>query len=221
MSPLLRFPSNFAWGTATASFQVEGGADERGECIWDQFCRWPGKVANGDTGDLADDHYHRYQADVALMKELGMHAYRFSVSWPRVLPEGAGQVNTKGLDFYDRLVDELLSAKIDPYVTLYHWDLPTALQRLGGWAARDTAHRFADYAALVADRLGDRVGHWITHNEPWVVAFLGHKDGVHAPGWEDLGLALQVAHHVLVSHGLAVPLDTRAQPGERAGGDHA
>jgi beta-glucosidase len=218
MSPVLAFPDDFAWGTATASFQIEGGASERGECIWDQFCRWPGKVVNGDTGDVADDHYHLYRTDVALMKELGMRAYRFSVCWPRVLPEGSGQVNAVGLDFYDRLVDELLAVNIIPYVTLYHWDLPSALQRLGGWAARDTVYRFADYAALVADRLGDRVRHWITHNEPWVVAFLGNQLGGHAPGWEDVGLALQIAHNVLVSHGLSVPLlrersDASAQVG--------
>jgi beta-glucosidase len=218
MSLVLAFPDDFAWGTATASFQIEGGASERGECIWDQFCRWPGKVVNGDTGDVADDHYHLYRTDVALMKELGMRAYRFSVCWPRVLPEGSGQVNAVGLDFYDRLVDELLAVNIIPYVTLYHWDLPSALQRLGGWAARDTVYRFADYAALVADRLGDRVRHWITHNEPWVVAFLGNQLGGHAPGWEDVGLALQIAHNVLVSHGLSVPLlrersDASAQVG--------
>jgi beta-glucosidase len=190
-----RFPDDFMWGTATASFQIEGGVDERGQCIWDDFCRWPGKVYNGDTGDVADDHYHRYIDDVALMARLGMQGYRFSISWPRVLPEGVGEVNAKGLDFYDRLVDELLKADIDPYVTLYHWDLPTALQRLGGWAARDTAYR-----------LGDRVQNWITHNEPWVVAFLGNLMGIHAPGWQDVNLSLKVAHHLLLSHGLAVPV---------------
>jgi beta-glucosidase len=203
MSETLRFPEGFVWGAATAAFQIEGGASERGECIWDQFCRWPGKVFRGDTGNLADDHYHRYREDVALMADLGLRGYRFSISWPRVLPEGGGEVNEKGLDFYDRLLDELLKARIEPYVTLYHWDLPSALQRLGGWATRDTALRFAEYADLVARRLGDRALKWITHNEPWVVAFLGHLEGVHAPGWEDLGLALQVAHHVLLSHGMA------------------
>lgn len=202
----MHFPSDFIWGTATASFQVEGGRQERGDCIWDDFCRWPGKVAAGDTGDVADDHYHRYGEDVALIASLGCQAYRFSISWPRVLPEGKGEVNAQGLDFYDRLVDALLEADITPFVTLYHWDLPSALQRLGGWAARDTAYRFADYAMVVAKRLGDRVNHWITHNEPWVVAFLGHLTGMHAPGWDDLALALQVSHHLLLSHGLAVPI---------------
>jgi len=201
-----RFPDGFLWGTATASFQVEGGRDERGDCIWDDFCRWPGKVHAGHTGDVADDHYHRYRDDIALMADLGVNAYRFSVSWPRVLPEGRGRVNASGLAFYDRLVDELLSHSITPCVTLYHWDLPSALQRVGGWAARDTAFLFRDYVSVVAGRLGDRVTHWITHNEPWVVATLGHHLGVHAPGWEDLGLALQVGHHLLLSHGLSVPI---------------
>jgi beta-glucosidase len=208
------FPQGFLWGTATAAYQVEGGIAERGRCIWDDFCRWPGKVWNGDTGDVADDHYHRYREDVDLMARLGLGAYRFSISWPRVLPSGAGVVNETGLDFYSRLVDALLAANIQPFVTLYHWDLPAELQRLGGWAARDTAYRFADYAALVAHRLGDRVHHWITHNEPWVVAFIGHLDGRHAPGWQDACLALQVAHHLLLSHGLAVDA-LRAQGGSQ------
>jgi len=204
MSQVLRFPQGFVWGTATASFQIEGGRKERGDCIWDDFCRWPGKVYRGDTGDVADDHYHRFREDVALMAELGQNAYRFSVSWPRVLPDGAGEVNEKGIDFYRQLVDELLARGIEPYVTLYHWDLPSALQRVGGWAVRDTAYRFQDYVALVADRLGDRVKNWITHNEPWVVAFVGNLQGRHAPGWEDLGMALQVGHHTILSHGLAL-----------------
>jgi beta-glucosidase len=202
----LCFPKGFLWGTATASFQIEGGYEERGESIWDEFCRWPGKVSDGDTGLVADDHYHRYQEDVALMKSLGVGAYRFSISWPRVLPNGVGRVNAKGLDFYDRLVDELLRAGIQPFATLYHWDLPSALQREGGWVARDTAYRFADYVAIVAQRLGDRVQRWITHNEPWVAAFIGHLGGRHAPGWNDWGAALQVGHHLLLSHGLAVPV---------------
>ncbi|GAF78625.1 unnamed protein product, partial [marine sediment metagenome] len=206
MSQVLRFPEGFVWGTATAAYQIEGGYEDRGECIWDEFCRWAGKVHEDDSGQVADDHYHLYEQDVALMAGLGLATYRFSVSWPRVLPEGSGQVSQKGLDFYSRLVDELLGAGIEPFVTLYHWDLPSALQRLGGWAARDTVHRFADYASTVAKRLGDRVHYWITHNEPRVAAFVGHLEGRHAPGWEDLGLALQVAHHLLLSHGLAVPV---------------
>ncbi len=205
MGQRLCFPSGFVWGTATAAYQIEGGVEERGEAIWDRFCRWPGKVLNGDTGEVADDHYHRYQEDVALMADLGLKAYRFSISWPRVLPQGFGEVNEVGLDFYDRLVDALLGAGIEPFVTLYHWDLPEGLQRLGGWTARDTAFRFAEYASIVADCLGDRVRYWITHNEPWVAAFVGNLEGRHAPGWQDLGLALQVAHHLLLSHGLALP----------------
>lgn len=200
------FPAGFVWGTATASFQIEGGRTERGRCIWDDFCQWPGKVFQGHSGDIADDHYHLFREDVALMANMGLGAYRFSVAWPRVQPKGAGEVLTKGLDFYDALVDELLAHSITPYVTLYHWDLPSALQKVGGWAVRDTAFRFRDYAGIVAERLGDRVKHWITHNEPWVVAFLGHMMGVHAPGWEDPCAALQVAHHLLLSHGLAVPV---------------
>jgi beta-glucosidase len=202
----LHFPPGFTWGTATASFQIEGGRSERGDSIWDDFCSWPGKVANGDTGDVADDHYHRFASDVDLLASLGSQAYRFSISWPRILPDGTGAVNAPGLDFYDCLVDKLLEANITPFVTLYHWDLPSALQRLGGWAARDTAYRFVEYVSVVARRLGDRVDRWITHNEPWVVAFLGNLTGIHAPGWDDLGLALQVSHHLLLSHGLAVPI---------------
>ncbi|MHB0859362.1 MAG: GH1 family beta-glucosidase [Anaerolineae bacterium] len=217
MAESLSFPEGFLWGTATASYQIEGGWADRGESIWDHFCRWPGKVATGATGEVADDHYHLYREDVALMAELGLDAYRFSVAWPRVLPEGTGAVSEKGLDFYDRLVDELLKTGITPFATLYHWDLPWALQMRGGWAARDTVYRFADYVELVTQRLGDRVRNWITHNEPWVVAFLGNQTGVHAPGWEDLGLALQVSHHLLLSHGLAVPIIRECSPQSRVG----
>jgi len=209
------FPAGFVWGAATASFQIEGGRTERGRCIWDDFCQWPGKVFQGHSGDIADDHYHLFREDVALMASMGLGAYRFSISWPRVQPAGVGEVLAKGLDFYDALVDELLTRSITPYVTLYHWDLPSALQKIGGWAVRDTAYRFRDYVGIVAERLGDRVKHWITHNEPWVVAFLGHMLGVHAPGWEDPCMALQVAHHLLLSHGLAVPV-LREASGEDA-----
>lgn len=206
MPQVLTFPAGFVWGAATAAYQVEGAWQEagKGESIWDRFSHTPGKVLNGDTGDVACDHYHRVAADIDLMRELGLRAYRFSIAWSRILPQGRGQVNPAGLDFYDRLVDALLAAGIQPYVTLYHWDLPQALQDLGGWGNRDVAHWFSDYADVVARRLGDRVGHWITHNEPWVVAFLGHLEGVHAPGKTDLRLALAAAHHVLLSHGLAL-----------------
>jgi len=164
----LKFPDNFLWGAATASYQIEGAYNEdgKGESIWDRFCHTPGKVYKGDKGDVACDHYHRYKKDVENIKKLGLKAYRFSISWPRVIPKGKGAVNEAGLDFYDHLVDELLKAGIEPFVTLYHWDLPQALQEEGGWAKRDIAGYFADYASIVAHRLGDRVHHWITHNEP-------------------------------------------------------
>lgn len=201
-----RFPEDFLWGAATSAYQIEGAWNEdgKGESIWDRFVRIPGKIENGDTGDVACDHYHRFREDVALMKAIGLKAYRFSVSWPRVLPRGDGPVNPKGLDFYDRLVDELLASGIIPVLTLYHWDLPQALQDRGGWISRDTAYIFADYAAAVAKRLGDRVPFWITHNEPWVVAWPGYAWGKLAPGMENLELAIQAAHHLLLSHGLAV-----------------
>ncbi len=206
MTHLLEFPDNFLWGAATAAYQVEGAwqADGKGESIWDRFSHTPGKVRNGDTGDIACDHYHRYPRDIELMRELGLGAYRFSIAWPRVLPRGRGAVNPAGLDFYDRLVDALLAAGVQPFVTLYHWDLPQALQDLGGWDNRDVARWFVDYADVASRRLGDRVQGWITHNEPWVVAFMGHFYGEHAPGQRDLALALRVAHNVLLSHGLAL-----------------
>ena len=200
------FPKGFVWGAATAAYQVEGaaGADGRRPSIWDTFSHTPGKVADGHTGDVACDHYRRHADDVRLMRDLGLAAYRFSVSWPRVLPAGAGAVNQAGLDFYDRLVDELLAAGIAPYVTLYHWDLPQALEDAGGWAVRETAYRFADYARVVADRLGDRVGTWMTVNEPWVAAILGYGIGVHAPGRTSPADAFRAIHHLLLGHGLAV-----------------
>ena len=207
------FPPNFVWGAATASYQIEGAwqAGGKGESIWDRFSHTPGKIENGDTGDTACDHYHRWREDIGLMQALGLRAYRFSIAWPRVLPNGRGPANPAGLDFYDQLVDGLLAAGIQPYVTLYHWDLPQALQDRGGWGNRDVAHWLADYADLVSRRLGDRVQHWITHNEPWVVAFLGEWFGVHAPGGRDLRRALLVSHHLLLSHGLALePLRANA-----------
>lgn len=203
---LLHFPTAFTWGAATSSYQIEGAPaeDGKGESIWDRFCRIPGKVLNSETGDVACDHYHRYREDVRLMSQIGIQAYRFSIAWPRIFPQGRGAVNQLGLDFYDRLVDRLLDVGIQPFATLYHWDLPQALQEKGGWVNRDTINYFAEYAAVVSKRLGNRVVHWITHNEPWVVAFLGHGAGVHAPGVKNLSTALQVAHHLLLSHGEAV-----------------
>jgi len=200
------FPRDFVWGAATSAFQVEGAAqvDGKGPSIWDDFCRVPGAIADGSNADVACDHYNRLDTDLDLIAHLGVHAYRFSISWPRVQPLGAGAANEGGLAFYDRLVDGLLERNIRPYATLYHWDLPAELQRRdGGWLARDTADRFADYARLVADRLGDRVVSFATHNEPWVTAVLGHERGVFAPGVKNRRVAYQVSHHLLVSHGLA------------------
>ncbi|ETK30509.1 GH1 family beta-glucosidase [Microbispora sp. ATCC PTA-5024] len=214
------FPAGFVWGTATAAYQIEGAAaeDGRGPSIWDTFCRVPGAVARGDSGDLACDHYHRWQEDVDLMTELGAGAYRFSVAWPRVLPEGGGRVNQRGLDFYRRLVDALREGDIEPFVTLYHWDLPQALEDRGGWRSRDTAERFADYAEVVYDALGDSVSHWITLNEPYCSSIVGYGEGRHAPGAREGHGALAAAHHLLLGHGLAVGrLRERARPGQRIG----
>ncbi len=201
----IRFPDNFLWGAATAAYQIEGAArdDGRGPSIWDTFSRTPGKVHAGHTGDVACDHYHRYADDVALMAELGLQAYRFSVSWPRIQPDGSGPVNPRGLDFYDRLTDALLGRGIDPIVTLYHWDLPQTLEDRGGWTTRETAEHFATYAAAVYTRLGDLIGTWTTLNEPWCAAYLGYGSGVHAPGVQDPGAAFTAVHHLLLGHGLA------------------
>jgi beta-glucosidase len=206
MSGVLRFPDRFLWGAATAAYQIEGGAaeDGRGVSIWDTFSRSPGRVRNGDTGDTAADHYHRWREDVTLMRDLGLRAYRFSVAWPRVQATGSGPANQHGLDFYRRLVDALREADIEPFVTLYHWDLPQTLQDAGGWPARDTAYRFAEYASLVFDALGDRVTYWSTLNEPWCSAFLGYGTGQHAPGIRDEQQAVTAAHHLLLAHGLAL-----------------
>jgi beta-glucosidase len=200
------FPAGFAWGAATSAQQIEGGRFEggRGESIWDRFAAIPGNIADGSNPDVACDHFHRWREDLRLMAGLGLGAYRFSIAWPRVVPSGTGTVNASGLDFYDALVDGLLEAGIQPFPTLYHWDLPQALQERGGWAARDTAAAFVDYATAVARRLGDRVEHWSTHNEPWCVATLGYEEGHHAPGQHDPRAALRVAHHLLLSHGRAV-----------------
>jgi beta-glucosidase len=199
------FPDGFLWGAATSSYQVEGAVreDGRSPSIWDTLCRVPGAIRDGDTGDTADDHYHRYRDDVALMSSVGLQAYRFSVAWPRILPAGRGQANQSGLDFYRRLTDELLGAGIEPFLTLYHWDLPQVLQDAGGWPARDTARRFADYAAVVFEALHDRVRYWTTLNEPWCSSLLGYADGVHAPGVRDPRQATAAIHHLLLGHGLA------------------
>lgn len=201
----IRFPQGFVWGAATAAYQIEGAVaeDGRGPSIWDEFCRLPGAVGRGDNGDIACDHYHRWPGDLDLLEELGVGAYRFSVAWSRIFPEGTGRVNRAGLDFYERLVDSLLSRNITPMVTLYHWDLPQALQETGGWADRATAEKFADYSATVATRLGDRVESWITLNEPYCSAFVGYVEGRHAPGIVDEATAVQVLHHLLLGHGLA------------------
>lgn len=219
MTTRLAFPPGFLWGAATAAYQIEGAwnADGKGESIWDRFAHTPGNVLNGETGDVACDHYHRWREDIALMKELGLKAYRFSVSWPRVFPAGRGKVNAPGLDFYSRLVDGLLEAGITPFVTLYHWDLPQALQAEGGWEVRSTAEAFQAYAAAVSRALGDRVRHWITHNEPAVVAYVGNWEGRHAPGKKDLGTAIRVAHHLLLSHGWAVPALRQNSPQAEVG----
>ena len=201
-APLDGFPRTFLFGTATSAYQIEGSpqADDKGPSIWDVFCRRPGAIADGTNGDVACDHYRLFADDVARMAALGLDAYRFSISWPRVLRGDTSEVNERGLDFYDRLVDELLAHGIRPFVTLYHWDLPQALQDHGGWALPETVERFADLAAAVADRLGDRVRDWITVNEPEVVAFVGHAYGEHAPGLRDQRLALRVAHQLLLAH---------------------
>ncbi len=201
------FPKNFLWGAATAAFQIEGAAsaDGKGRSIWDTFCARPGNTSGGDTGETACDHYHRYREDVGLMRELNLGAYRFSVSWPRVVPAGRGQVNEAGLSFYDRLVDALCEAGIEPFVTLYHWDLPEALQtKIGGWAHDDSPSIFADYAELIFDRLGDRVSYWLTINEPHVIVEAGYFEGVHAPGIKDRALGYRVGHNLLRAHAYAV-----------------
>ena len=202
----MSFPDDFRWGSAPAAYQIEGAVaeDGRGMSIWDTFSHTPGRVLGGDTGDVACDHYHRYREDVGLMAELGLHDYRFSIAWPRVQPTGSGAPNAAGLDFYSRLVDAILERGIRPLVTLYHWDLPQALQDAGGWTNRDTARRLGDFTAVVADHLGDRVPAFTTLNEPWCSAFLGYASGVHAPGLRDDAAALQAAYHLLLAHGESV-----------------
>jgi len=213
-----QFPDGFLWGTATASYQIEGAtqADGRGESIWDRFSATPGKVLNGDTGDPACESYYRYQEDIALMKAMNSTAYRFSIAWPRIIPDGDGAVVEAGLDYYERLVDALLEAGIMPVATLYHWDLPQALQDKGGWANRATIDAFLRYTDVTVSRLGDRIPYWATFNEPWCVSILSHEMGEHAPGVQDRKIALQVAHNVMVAHGKAIPLIRDRSPNSKA-----
>ncbi len=217
----MTFPGDFLWGVATSAYQIEGAAstDGRGPSVWDRFAASPGRTHGGATGELAADHYHRMEQDVALMADLGLNAYRFSIAWPRVLPQGTGKVNPAGIAFYDRLVDTLLAHEITPIATLYHWDLPLALYSRGGWRARDTAYAFADYAEVLARALGDRVQWWLTQNEPWCSAYLGYVEGNHAPGIRgDVQAAVDVGHHLLLSHGLAVPrIRSHVAAGARVG----
>ncbi len=202
----IRFPEGFMWGAATAAYQIEGAVDRdgRGPSIWDTFTHTPGTILRGDTGDIACDHYDRWEADLDLLSELGVNSYRFSVAWPRIVPTGSGSTNQLGLDFYDRLLDGLVARDITPMATLYHWDLPQVLQDAGGWANRDTAHHFADFARIVNARLGDRIPYWLTLNEPYCSAFVGHLEGRHAPGIRDEAIAVTAVHHLLLAHGEAV-----------------
>lgn len=218
----MRFPPGFLFGAATSAYQIEGAADEdgRGPSMWDTFCRVPAAVTHGDTGAIACDHYHRAETDLDLLADLGLTAYRFSIAWPRIIPDGTGTVNQKGLDFYRRLVDGLHARGIEPMATLYHWDLPQPLQEAGGWVNRDTVHHFADYAQVVLDSLGDAVPLWATVNEPFCSAMIGHLEGRHAPGVCDLGSALSSAHHLLLAHGQAVDIVRRSAPGARVGATH-
>jgi beta-glucosidase len=213
------FPADFVWAAATSAYQIEGAVDEdgRGESIWDRFSATPGKVANGETGRRACDSYHRYGEDIRLMRELGLNGYRFSISWPRIVPEGRGRPNAAGLDYYERFVDELLANGIEPFVTLYHWDLPQALEDRGGWPARATVDAFAEYVEFVVARMGDRVTHWITQCEPWVISWLGYGSGEHAPGRTSEADALATAHHVLLAHGRAAEVLRRESPRAKVG----
>lgn len=217
--PALVFPPGFLWGVATSAPQIEGGVAEggRGESIWDRYAATPGKIGDGSNLDVACDHYHRWPEDVRLLQWLGAGAYRLSLAWPRIQPTGRGTPDARGLDYYDGLVDALLESGIQPFVTLYHWDLPQRLQDEGGWTARGTAAAFAEYAAIAARRLGDRVRHWITHNEPWCVSVLGYEEGEHAPGYRDPQAALHVAHHLLLSHAWAMDAVRQNAPGSQVG----
>jgi len=215
----MSFPDDFNWGSATASYQIEGAASigGRSASIWDTFSKTPGKVVNGDTGDVACDHYHRFEEDIQIMKDLGVKSYRFSLAWPRIIPNGTGDVNQEGIDFYNRLINGLLDAGIQPTATLYHWDLPQALQDKGGWANRDIVEQFATYAKVSAEAFGDRVSNWITINEPWCVTWLGNFVGVHAPGIKDVDTAVAVAHHTAMAHSAATRALRTVRPEIRSG----
>ncbi|HEX5598129.1 MAG TPA: GH1 family beta-glucosidase [Micromonosporaceae bacterium] len=215
----ITFPADFLWGAATAAYQIEGAVAEGGRTpsIWDTFSHTDGRVVQGHTGDIACDHYRRFADDIKLMADLGLKSYRFSLSWSRIQPGGSGPTNPKGLDFYRRLVDTLLEHGIEPWITLYHWDLPQPLEDAGGWPARDTANRFADYASLAHAALGDRVRYWTTLNEPWCSAFLGYGSGEHAPGRTDGAAAVRAGHHLLLGHGLAVQALRAVRPDQQLG----
>ncbi|HEY6393800.1 MAG TPA: family 1 glycosylhydrolase, partial [Candidatus Binataceae bacterium] len=202
----LTFPKGFLWGTASASYQIEGAWDQdgKGESIWDRFSHTPGNIKNSDTGDVACDFYHRYKEDIGIQAQLGLNASRISLSWPRIMPEGKGRINQKGIDFYKGVADEMLAKNIQPWVTLYHWDLPQALEDLGGWPNRDLASYFNDYAKAVSDELGDRVKHWMIFNEPWVFTVIGYLLGIHAPGRREPAAAIQASHVVNLAQGMAV-----------------
>ena len=219
MANKIVFPEKFIWGAATASYQIEGGWDKDGksESIWDRFAHTPGKIFNDENGDVANDHYRLWKKDIRLMQKLGLKAYRFSISWPRIFPNGRGVVKQKGLDFYSHLVDGLLAADIIPFVTLYHWELPQVLEDEGGWPVRSTAEAFVEYADIVSRSLGDRVKNWITHNEPAVSAWLGYDIGIHAPGIRDLSQAVRASHHLLLSHGWSVPVIRKNSVGAEVG----
>ena len=214
-----RFPDTFLWGAATSAYQIDGGSNEDGRTasIWDTFSHTPGKTTRGDNGDIACDHYHRWAEDVELIADLGLSAYRLSISWPRLQPGGAGRLNPRGVAFYRALLEGLRSKGVRAFVTLYHWELPQELEDAGGWPERDTAHRFADFAAITVEALGDLASDWITINEPWCQAFLGYESGIHAPGRRSLPDAVAAAHHLNLAHGLAVSAIRAARGGTKLG----
>ena len=215
----MKFPADFVWGTATASYQIEGAfdVDGRGVSIWDTFSKTPGKVVNGDTGDIACDHYHRFEEDIKIMKDLGVSAYRFSIAWPRLFPNGDDKREERGFAFYNRLINSLIDAGIEPMVTLYHWDLPQALEDKGGWANRSIVEAFAHYATACAEAFGDRINTWITLNEPWCVSWLGYSSGVHAPGKKDFKLAIAASHHTALAHSAALKAIKVVRPNATVG----